>query len=157
MYVQTDCKRQYKEPNFSNGASTAKPQEQDNTILLKTDARWDISEQKKKMKKLFIYVTTASCLLLMLESMTLTRGTINVRQCENNSTEVTTTSSSSYSIICYKLSTNATARCKGTYDSDANTLTVHGNTYRVRVNPRYGDGTKYGNYYYVAGDYYFDL
>jgi len=51
LYVQTDCKRQYKEPNFSNGASTAKPQEQDKTNFIqsiKTDARWDISEQKKK-------------------------------------------------------------------------------------------------------------
>ena len=65
--------------------------------------------------------------------------------------------SSSYTITCYKFSEHATARCKGEYDPNSNTLTVHGDTYRVQDNPYYGDGSKRGAYQYKAGPYFFDL
>ena len=52
------------------------------------------------------------------------------------------------------------ARTTGNYDSDENTITVHGSTYRVQDNPYYGesdDGGR-GSYSKVAGGkYYFNL
>lgn len=48
----------------------------------------------------------------------------------------------------------------GTYDSNENTLSVDGSTYRVQENPYYGGDDSHGrsSYRYVAGgDYYFNL
>ena len=51
-------------------------------------------------------------------------------------------------------------RKSGKYDSDSNTLSVDGSTYRVSENPYYGekDGSGRGSYSHVAGgQYYFNL
>ncbi len=46
---------------------------------------------------------------------------------------------------------------KGYYDEDEEMLYVGKESYRVRRNPRYGDGTRFGKYPYCAGDFYFYL
>lgn len=51
-------------------------------------------------------------------------------------------------------------RKSGKYDSDSNTLSVGGSTYKVEENPYYGseDSSGRGAYRYVAGgNYYFNL
>ena len=48
----------------------------------------------------------------------------------------------------------------GNYNSEENTISVGGSTYRVEDNPYYGDDDSHGrgSYRYVAGgDYYFNL
>ena len=51
-----------------------------------------------------------------------------------------------------------TTKKSGTYDSDENTITIDGSTYRVSGNRYYGDGSSRGRYEYVAGgEYYFNL
>ncbi len=51
-----------------------------------------------------------------------------------------------------------TTRTKGIYDTDANTIRVHGNTYNIQRNSKYGQSGKEGAYEYVAaGKYYFNL
>lgn len=62
------------------------------------------------------------------------------------------------SVTVYKITAHAVARTNGVYDSDSNTITVNGNTYRVYENPQYGRGGKTSSYRYMAGsDYYFNL
>ena len=46
---------------------------------------------------------------------------------------------------------------KGYYDEDEELLYVGKESYRVRRNPRYGDGTRFGKYPYCAGEFYFYL
>ena len=76
---------------------------------------------------------------------------------ETSDQEILLASSSTRTVPCVKFNGNITIRTQGHYDPDDNTITIAGNTYSVRKNPYYGDGSKRGEYYYKAGDYYFDL
>ena len=71
---------------------------------------------------------------------------------------------SSYSITVMKIKKTGRvwikAKSTGNYNSENNTITVHGSTYRVQDNPYYGeeDAGGRGNYSKVAGGiYYFNL
>ena len=69
---------------------------------------------------------------------------------------------SAYTITVYmiKNSGNVVVATKksASYNSDNNTITVDGNTYRVQENSQYGKEGKRGAYRYVAGEvYYFNL
>ncbi len=104
------------------------------------------------MKKLFIYVMTIGSFCLLLESMTIMPQ--NIRQ----QSSVLVNCSAVYKVRCIKFTAKGTATNHGTFDSDAMTLTINNRSpYRVSKNPRYGDGTKCGEYYYTAGDYYFNI
>ena len=97
--------------------------------------------------------------LLVAGTMIVNAG-INFSNSTSSSDEAVITlasSASSYTITCYRFSQYSKARCRGEYDPDSKTLTVHGETYRVQKNPYYGDGSKEGEYQYKAGPYYFDL
>lgn len=60
-----------------------------------------------------------------------------------------------YTVNVYKIQGNITAKTTGYYDSDDNTISVHGQTLRVYDNPNYGKGGKTGSYRYMAGSNYF--
>lgn len=81
--------------------------------------------------------------------------TVNVDESSNQ--EILLAYGSTYTVSCIRFTNVGTARTRGVYDSDDNTITIHGETYRVRVNPYRGDGTKRGDYYYMAGEWFFNL
>ena len=71
---------------------------------------------------------------------------------------------SGYSVTVWWIRNNGNVWMKtkktGNYDSDGNTLSVGGSTYRVEQNPYYGEEDSHGrgSYRYVAGSqYYFNL
>ena len=66
--------------------------------------------------------------------------------------------SASYTVRCYQINAKSIATANGTFDDKAMMLTVrYHKPSPVSVNPRYGDGTRYGEYYYKsANGYFFD-
>ena len=91
---------------------------------------------------------------MLSESMTIVPSQI-VRQ-----SSVVSVECSVISIVqCVKFTDEGMRKIKGTFNSETMVLSIIGRNPRsVSKNPRYGDGTKYGDYYYVAtGGYYFNL
>ena len=107
------------------------------------------------MKRLFLSVTALGSLFLLSESMTI------IPSCtEPQSSVCVSVECRAISIVqCVKFTEEGTRTIKGTFNSDTMILSIIGRNPRsVSKNPRYGDGTKYGDYYYVAtGGYYFNL
>lgn len=69
---------------------------------------------------------------------------------------------SAYTITVYMIKNSGSVvistKKSASYDSDNNTITVDGNTYRIQENSQYGKEGKKGAYRYVAGGiYYFNL
>ncbi len=80
---------------------------------------------------------------------------LNATTSEKTAVEMT----AGYSITVYHMTGESGAKIKrqGVYDPDNETLTVGKQTYRVTRNRRYGDGSRYSDYVYRAGDFYFNL
>lgn len=81
--------------------------------------------------------------------------TVNVN--DNNDQEILVAYGSTYTVSCTRFTNVGTATTRGVYDPDSNTITIHGETYRVRSNPYEGDGTKRGRFSHMAGEWFFNL
>lgn len=92
---------------------------------------------------------------------------VSVGNAANNETTKSTSlemlqSSNSVTVMWIRSNGSVWMKTKktGTYDSDSNTITIGGSTYKVGENPYYGDGDSHGRgaYRYIAGGaYYFNL
>ena len=91
-------------------------------------------------------------------------GMVNATNYETSKDNSSVMVQSSQSVTVWWIRNNGSVWMKtkktGNYDSDENTLSVGGSTYRVAENSYYGDDDKHGrgSYRYVAGgEYYFNL
>lgn len=90
---------------------------------------------------------------------------LNAANSKNTNTTSPEMVQSGYSITVMKIEKRSNggwikAKSTANYNSDENTITVHGSTYRVQDNPYYGEDDEggRGNYSKVAGGkYYFNL
>lgn len=105
------------------------------------------------MKKMLFCLLAVAGLTMFCSFKQASVPSVNV----NTSDEEVVFASATRTVTCIKFNGNITIKTQGHYDPDNDTITIAGNTYRVRVNPNRGDGTKRGDYYYMAGDYYFNL
>ncbi len=91
-------------------------------------------------------------------------GMANAANCETvkDDSSIIIQSNQSVTVMWIRNNGNVWMKTKktGNYDSDDNTLSVGGSTYKVEQNPYYGDDDSHGRgaYRYVAGgQYYFNL
>ena len=109
------------------------------------------NRQQKKMKKIIIVAMAAM----------LSCGSFVVLNATTALNPVAVEMSGRREITVHKITGSGehgtTITRKGYYDEDEEMLYVGKESYRVRRNPRYGDGTRFGKYPYCAGDFYFYL
>ncbi len=109
------------------------------------------------MKKMFFAIVAIA--LIAMGSM------LNAANSESTNTTYPEMVQSGYSVTVMKIERRSSggwikAKTTGNYNSDENTITVHGSTYRVQDNPFYGesDDAGRGSYSKVAGGkFYFNL
>ena len=116
----------------------------------------EYNRHKYKMKKIIFAIVAVTIIAMS--------GIVNAASYETAKNTTSDMVQSSYSVTVMWIRNNGSVWMKtkktGNYDSNENTISVNGSTYRVQDNPYYGSDDPHGrdSYRYVAGgEYYFNL